>query len=138
MHRVPRTKKNITQQHGGSDSKNKNKSVKINARAICSVLTFRPTRTRGGPRPNKLCYQIFSENVTVLCLPRSQASLSLAAKVVGAQGRKGRGKEERRVSPLFSPFPVIPRVLVPSFSWFDFASFRLKSKRLRRQVAMSS
>ena len=36
--------------------------------------------------------------------------LSLAAKVVGAQGRKGRGK------PLSFLFPVIPRVLVPNFS----------------------
>ena len=42
--------------------------------------------------------------------------VSLAAKVVGAQGRKGRGKDA--VSPLLFLLPVIPRVFVPSLSCF--------------------
>ena len=59
-------------------------------------------------------YKQVNFNSTRKMLPRSQTSLSLslAMKVVGTQGRKGRGEEERPLSFLLS---VIPRVLVPSF-----------------------
>ena len=61
-------------------------------------------------------------------LPRSQTSLSLQRWWARKGGREGEKRRDVVVSPLFFHLPLIPRVLLPSFSCFELACLRLTSE----------